>query len=191
MSAKAFADTIIGKLSDAIGTEGTSFNEGSASTAMIAVAQGITEYLITNTTVTIAYAGVITTPPNPADPVVTDVFTIQGACAPTGPSNSFDDWISKIEANIIAGFQLSPLGAAGVAFPINPFLNPGIPISQEILKNAHNIDDDNPQSKIWEIICQAILDWGNGTAMNTAVSAATRTTGPSSGTASIIKITIT
>lgn len=191
MSKSAFAQTIIAQLKGAIGTDGGNFSAGSASAAMSAVAAAITNYLITNTTVTISYAGVIAGVPPSPDPVVTDTFQIIGTCAPTGPSDSFDDWIKQIETNIIAGFQLAPMGTAGVAFPTVPFLSTGIATSQGSLKAAHDIEDENPQQKVWEVVCGGIMDWINGLAANTVPGPATRATGPSTGTAAITKITIT
>lgn len=191
MSKQAFAQSIISKLAGAIGTDGSSFTTGSASIAMTTVATAITEYIIANTTVTVAYVGTLTSTPPAPDPVTTDTFQIIGTCAPTGPSNSFDDWIRQIEANIIAGFQLAPLGTAGVAFVQKPFLNPGVPTTQSMLKAIHDISDENPQQKVWEVVCGGIMDWINGIAMNTTPGPAARTSGPSTGTATITKITIT
>lgn len=190
MSKSDFADNIISKLSGAIGTDGSKFTENSASSAMSAVATGITEYLIANTKVTVAYNGIIPgTPPTP-DPLVEDTFEIIGAVAPTGPSSSFDDWISKIEANIISGFALAPSGENGLVFAQTPFLSTGIATSQSDLKSAHDIDDENPQKKIWEIVCGDIMDWINSGALNPAVGAATHPTASSAGTANIVSISI-
>lgn len=190
MSKQAFASVIINKMKGAISTDGQSFNDGTAVSAMAAVAQGITEYLIANTQVTVAYVGVIPgTPPTP-DPVVIDTFKIVGVCAPSSPSNSFDAWLLQLQNNIIAGFQLAPTGNAGVVFPIKPFLVPGVTVSQANLKSAHDVGDSDPQQKIWEIICDGIMQWINGTAMNPASSAATHPAASSTGTANIVKISI-
>lgn len=191
MSKSAFARTIIDKVSTAIGKDGQSYNEGTASIAMQAVAQGITEYLIQNTSVTIQYAGVVQSTPPVPDPVVTDTFSIVGSCAPTGPSDDFDDWIKQIESNIIAGFQLAPMGNAGVVFPQFPFANLGLPTVKADLTAAHDVLDEDPQQKIWEIVCGGIMDWINSSAMNAVPGAATRPSAPSTGTASIVNITIT
>lgn len=191
MSKAAFAQAIIAKLKGSIGTDGLSYNNGSATSAMAAVAAGITEYIIANTTVMISYSGIMTTYPFPVDPVVTDSFKIIGSCAPPGPSNGFDSWIKQIETNIIAGFQLAPTGNAGVSFPTKPFLNPGISTVQANLKSTHDVGDKDPQQKVWEVVCGGIMDWINGIAKNALPGAASRATGPSTGTASITKITIT
>lgn len=191
MSKSAFAATIIDKINAAIGREGQNYSEGSAFSAMEAVAQGITEYLIQNTTVTIQYSGTIQSSKPSPDPVVADTFSIVGSCSPTGPSQHFDDWIKQIESNIIAGFQLAPMGNAGVVFPQKPFLNIGIDTIREQLTAAHDVLDEDPQHKIWEMVCGGIMDWINGIAINSVPGAATRPSAPSAGTASIVNITIT
>lgn len=191
MSKTAFAQTIISKLKAAIGTDGGSYTSGSALSAMAAVAQGITEYLIANTTVTIVYAGIVSaTVPYP-DPIIVDTFKIIGTCAPPSPANSFDSWIKQIETNIIIGFQLAPSGNAGVVFTQKPFLNIGIKTMQENLKSVHDVSDKDPQLKVWEVVCGGIMDWINSVALNSIAGPASRPTAPSAGTASITKITIT
>lgn len=191
MSKSAFASAIISKMKGAISTDGQSFNGGTANAAMTAVAQAITEYLIANTQVMVAYVGIIPgTPPTP-DPVVTDTFKIVGTCASPSPANSFDAWMLQLQNNIIAGFQLAPTGNAGVVFPMKPFLTPGVITTQVNLKSAHDVSDENPQQKIWEIVCDGIIQWINTSAMNPAPGAGSRPTGPSTGTANIVKITLT
>lgn len=190
MSKEAFAQTIIARLDASIGKDGSSYTSGSAPVAMAAVAQGITEYLTANTTVAIAYSGIIPGPVPTPDPVVADSFQIVGACAPTGPSDSFDDWIRKIESNIMAGFTLAPAGMAGVVFPQVPFLNAGIATSRSMLKAAHDIQDESPQLGIWSIVCGGIMDWINTVALNPSPGPATHPPAGSTGTASIVKITI-
>lgn len=190
MSASTFADTIISKLSSAIGTDGSSFTSGSASLAMNAVAAGITEYLLANTTVTVSYAGVIPSVPPTPDPLVTDTFSIIGTCAPTGPSDSFDSWISQIESNILSGFQLAPKGNAGLVFATAPFLTRGIATTQAALASAHDINDESPQKKIWELVCGGIMAWINGTAMNVTPGTASNSLSGSTGVAAITKITL-
>ena len=191
MSKTAFAQSIIDKLKNAIGTSGKDYSSDSAGIAMSAIASAITEYLINNTTVTINYLGTLSiTPPSP-DPVVSDSFQILGSCAPTGPSDSFDSWIKQIEGNIISGFQLAPKGTVGIVFPQTPFAISGITISQADLKIKHQVSDEDPQLKVWEVICGGIMEWINGLAKNMSPGVATRPEGPSTGTATITSITIT
>ena len=190
MSKSAFAQTIISKLKSSIGTSGKDYSAGSATAAMSAVAAGITEYLIANTTVVVAYVGIIPGIPPAPDPLVSDTFKIVGSCAPTGPSNSFDSWIKQIETNIIAGFQLAPMGSGGLVFPQKPFLPIGIVTTQVNLKATHDVGDKDPQQKVWEVVCGGIMDWINSLAMNVTPGAATHPTVSSTGTATITKITI-
>lgn len=190
MSKSAFAKTIISKLAGSIGTSGKDFTAGSASAAMSAVAAGITEYLIANTTVSVAYVGVIpSTPPSP-DPLVADTFKIVGNCAPTGPSDSFDSWIKQIETNIISGFTLATAGDKGLVFAQVPFSVSGISTVQSALKAVHDVSDEDPQQKVWEVICGGIMDWINTSAMNTAPASASNPSTSSTGTATITGITI-
>lgn len=190
MSKSAFAQAIISKLKGTIGTDGQSFTPGSATSAMTAVAAAITEYLIANTTVTITYTGVLASVPPAPDPVVTDTFRIVGSCAPTSVCSSFDEWIKQIETNIISGFVLAPAGTAGVVFPQKPFLSIGIATVRDNLKSVHDVSDKDPQQKVWEVVCGGIMDWINGIALNPTPGAATRPTGPSTGTAFISTIII-
>ena len=190
MSKSAFAQAIISKLKSSIGTSGKDYSAGSASVAMSAVAAGITEYLIANTTVMVSYVGVIPGVPPTPDPLVTDSFKIIGSCAPTGPSNSFDSWIRQIETNIITGFQLDEKGNEGLVFPQKPFLSPGIVTSQANLQAAHDVSDEDPQQKVWEVVCGDIMDWINNMAINTTSGEATNSYTSSTGTAAIIKIYI-
>ena len=190
MSKSAFANKIISKLKSAIGTDGLSYDGGTASLAMQAVADGITEYLIENTNVDIAYKGIIPgTPPTP-DPTVKDTFRIVGKCAPPSPSDDFGSWLNQVESNIIAGFLLAASGSAGVVFVQKPFAITGIKTVQSDLKSAHSVGDESPQQKIWEIVCGGIMDWINKSAMNVAEGGATHPTAGSSGTANIVKITL-
>lgn len=190
MSKSDFASTIISKLDSSIGKDGSSYTEGSVTSAMKAVAEGITDYLIANTEVKISYTGIIASTPPVPDPVVSDTFKITGKCAPTGASDSFDSWIKQIESNIIAGFMLDKQGTNGVVFATKPFMISGISLTQSVLKAAHDIQDEEPQHKVWEIVCGGIMDWLNGAAMNTIPGTATRPSANSAGTASIVKITV-
>lgn len=191
MPAQAFAQAIIGQLNGAIGTDGNSFTTGSASIAMTAVATAMTNYIVANTLVTVTYAGIIPGVPPSPDPLITDVFNIIGTVAPTGPSDGFDSWIKLIEANIIAGFTLAPMGTAGLVFPTVPFANPGIMTTQAQLYAVHDITDASPQLKVWTVVCQGIMDWINGLAFNAVPGACTNSKTGSAGTASIVKIVIT
>lgn len=191
MSRTAFAQTIISKLRNAIGTSGMDYSNGSADIAMRAVADGITEYLIANTLVTVSYTGIIPGSPPSPDPLTTDTFKIMGKCEPTGPSENFNDWIKKIESNIIAGFQLEAAGTNNLVFSLFPFSVIGISTSQSHLKSVHDIGDKDPQLKVWEVVCQGIMDWINGISKNVTPGPASHPPVASTGTAQITKITLT
>lgn len=192
MSKQVFANAIISKLKEAINTDGQSFNNGTATAAMTAVAAAITEYLIANTTVTVSYTGIIPGSPPTPDPLVIDTFKIVGNCAPPSPANTFDIWFSELEKNIIAGFALAPAGTGGVVFPTKPFITPIITITQDTLKAAHNIGDEDCQQKIWQIVCDEIIKWVNNIgAANVVPNAATHPSAGSAGEAVITKITLT
>lgn len=188
MSKEAFASTIINKMRSAIGTDGQSFSVGTAAASMAAAAQAITEYLLSNTRVSIAYMGIIPSFPPMPDPVVSDVFQVVGVCAPPSPSPSFDAWMMQLQMNIISGFMLSPAGSAGVVFAQKPFLTPGVMVNQAMIQSSFDINDKNPQQKIWEIICDGIINWINTTAMNPAPGAAAHPLAGSTGVANITKI---
>lgn len=190
MSKSAFAQTIISKLDSTIGKDGMQYTTDFAPIAMQAVANGITEYLIANTEVTVAYSGMLTTTPPSPDPITQDTFKITGECEVPSPSDSFDSWIKEIESKIISGFTLETQGQQGLQFPVQPFAVVGLPTIQEDLKAAHDISDDNPQQKVWEVVCAGIMDWLNNTALNPISGNATRPSGPSTGTAQITKISI-
>ncbi len=191
MSKQAFAKTIIDKMKSAIGNDGQLYSAGTASIAMTAVSQGITEYLVKNVKVEVMYNGIIPGTPPVKDPLVKDTFKIVGMCATPSQSNSFDTWLMQLQQNIIAGFMLSPMGNAGVTFAQKPFIVPGIKITQSNLKSAHNNDDEAPQQKIWEVICDGIMKWVNSTAMNPAPSTAAHPPVGSVGVAQITKIILT
>lgn len=192
MGKTEFARVIISKLSDAIGTDGTIFTTDTAASAMQAVAEGITDYIIANTTVIISYQGTIPGPPSITDPLVVDTFSLTGTCAATGPSNGFDSWIKQIEANIISGFFLEKTGENGVAFiaPQAAFVKsePGILIKGETLKAKHDPADKNPQLKIWEAICDGIIQWINSSAANMTLASAGNTKTSSVGTGAITEV---
>lgn len=190
LSEQAFAKTIIRHLKDDIGTDGMEYDNGVETTAMKAVADGITEYLLANTMVTISYIGTIPgTPPTP-DPVTVDTFKITGQCAPTGTCSDFNAWLKQIEANIISGFMLAPTGNIGVAFPAKPWLAPGITTVRDTLKDIHTSNEDDPQIKVWTEICKDIIAWATGSGVNAVPGAATNSASGSVGTANITSITI-
>lgn len=185
MPASSFADTIISKLKSSIGTDGSKYNSGTPAIANQAIALGITEYLMSNTTISVAYVGTTTTvPPSPFS--TTDSCKITGTCAPPSGTD-FNTWIQSIASNIVAGFFIMP-GAMVLPISPPPAFIPGLVISQSSLKSEHENNLDDPQKPVWTVICQAILDW-----LNKIVSppyAASTASPPSMGTATITKISV-
>lgn len=160
MSKSAFASLIISKMNSAIARDGQGYSSGTPNVANAAVADAVTTYIIANTTVMIAYKGIMKATPHPADPVVVDTFKVVGTCAPpTG--TDFGSWIKSLQNNIVSGFSLAPSGAAGVVFPCKPIQTGNLTISLGDLTNIHTGNDTNPQTPVWEHICEKLLDWLN------------------------------
>lgn len=191
MSKQAFAQTVISKVAAAIGTSGSDFSSSSASSAMAAIASGISEYIVANTSIAVSYKGMIPGSPPVADPLIADSFKVVGVCAPPSPSNSFDTWVKQIETNIMAGFQFAPSGKAGVVMAGLPFAKPGLIIAQANITTAVQSNAQNLQLKVWEVICGGVMDWINSSAASPMVFTASNRATLSVGTASIVKITIT
>ena len=187
MPASSFADTIIAKLNSAIGRNGENYKSSTPNIANKAIAEGVTEYLLSNTMISIAYSGIIPgTPPIP-DPTVSDVEEITGKCAP--PSGTeFDVWVSSLESNIVSGFFIGPgkIGVTSIA-PINCF-HPGLSLTREDIKSVHTGNLDDPQKAVWTKICSQILLWLNSCNIG-GYPAANSSTG-STGSASVIKTTV-
>lgn len=188
MAAADFADLIISKLSDAIGTSGSDYTKDTPEKANKAIAEAVTEYILDNTKILVAYSGVNSA--GVADPLVADTCPVDGECAPP-KGTDFSTWIKSLESNIVAGFKIDA-GEKGVK-PVAPppaFL-PGIVPDLGALKKAHtdNIpkppeeeegdkgggktdattlnegsegDEEeapNPQKPVWTEICKWIIDW--------------------------------
>lgn len=188
MSAENFANIIIEKLNNSIGTDGSKYSSDTPSKANQAIADGITEYIINNTKIQINYTGMIPGTPSVPDPIVSDTCEVTGKCSPpTGID--FDSWIKSIELNIISGFKIGK-GLAGIT-PVSPppaFIS-GLKISQNDIKSVHTNNLNNPQKPVWTFIANSILIW-----LNSIVGVsygATNINSGSTGTSTPIKITIT
>lgn len=189
MSKSAFASQIISSLKSAINTDGQGYSSGTPNAANAAIASAVTSYIIANTTVMIAYKGIMKASPHPADPVVTDSFKVIGSCSPPS-GTTFGAWIRSLQNNIVTGFSLAPTGTAGVTFPCKPIQTGNLNISLGNLTNLHTGNDTNPQQPVWEHICEKILGWLNdaGT-VNKASGTASRPV--SDGTANCTQIIVT
>lgn len=192
MPASSFAQLIISKLAAAIGNDGSGFSASTPMSANQAVADAITEYIKSNTQIMSSYTGMIPSVPSPVpDPIVADVHTVDGMCAPITPpppsgepSKALLLWLTSLETNIKTGFFLMP-GTAGVTFasPVFPFatgmlLNGLSQATVDGLKNemqgAIKGNESSPQQAVWEVLAQKILDMivacpvGGGPAINSS-----------------------
>lgn len=186
MSKEAFASTIISKLKASIGTSG--YTSATPVSANAAIAEGITEYILQNTKVKTSYKGVF--PNGLNDPLFFDTFPVIGSCAPVPTSQDFDTWLALLKINIETGFSIAT-GEKGLVFATLPF-NPLVPISvmrDSHLKSIAESNSNDVQQKVWEFICDGILNWLNGTPNPSAVGAATHAS--SAGVAQVISITVT
>lgn len=193
MSKTAFASLIISKLKAAIGTDGSIYTSDTPTKAQQAIANAITEYLVANTSVKISYTGVLTSGTG-ADSVVDDTMKIQGKCSTIGKPSDFLSWVNDIQSAIAPSFSVISPGAKGVIVSFKPF-NPttkALTISQSDLLSAYQNNIDNPVQVVWEVICGKILDWLNSASGKnpSAVSLTATRTGVSSGTASLVSISV-
>lgn len=156
MSASKFANIIIDKLNSTIGGDASDFNSETPKKANIAIAEGITEYLLNNVKISIKYVGnTTTTPPSPY--TTTDSCGITGSCAPLS-GITFDSWVKDIENNIVSGFFIDNGIEVKPTIPSPAFI-PGLILLQEDVKIIHLSNINNPQKPVWEFICQKIIDW--------------------------------
>lgn len=194
MGASAFASLICSKIQAAVGSDGGAFNVGTPPLCQAAIAEGITEYLIANTVVNISYTGMTTTAPSSPDPVVADVLQITGACAPMGTPTGYDEWLMDLQQKIADGFTVLSPGEALVTTVFQPF-NPAVgalQIPQDGLLSAYGDSRDDPMLKVWEVVCQGIMDWINSSdGCNPAAVEVAATRPASAGTASLVNIVIT
>lgn len=185
MAAIEFANKIIEKLNNSIGVDGSKYNSNTPTIANIAIAEGVTEYLLSNTTISVSYVGTTTTTP-PSPYVTTDSCKITGSCSPP-IGTDFNTWIKSLESNIVAGFFISS-GISVIPVTPPPAFILGLIITQLSVRQEHLNNLNSPQLAVWKVICQSILDW-----LNRIVSLpypATTTVPPSAGTSTITKITV-
>ena len=187
MSALNFADTIIAKLNSAIGAKGENYTSSTPRIANTAIAEGITEYLLANTTISITYSGIIPSTPPVTDPVVSDVESITGQCTPP-EGTEFDNWVSSLERNIVTGFFIGPgkLGITSIV-PTNCFRS-GLNLSRESIKSVHLGSINDPQRAVWVEICSRILLWLNSS--NIGGYTAKNILSGSTGSAVVVKTTV-
>lgn len=190
MPASSFADIIISKLNSAIGRDGFSYSSSTPGIANKAIAEGVTDYLLANTSILVSYSGIIPgTPPIP-DPTVIDTESITGKCDPP-EGDEFDEWVSDLESKIVSGFFIGP-GQVGVTSTspnsINCFAS-GLSITRDDIKSVHTNNLDDPQKLVWTKICSEILLWLNS--CNIGGYGAINSSTGSSGSATVTKTIVT
>lgn len=193
MGKETFAKLVRDKVTGALGANGGMYNSNTPSMAQSAIAEAITEYLMTHTTIDVLYNGVMTSGGS-KDSVTKDTMTITGECATTGVPSSFQTWVVKIQSVIASSFSVTLPGKAGVQATFKPF-NPTpntLSITQSSLKEAWDGNKNNPSQIVWEVICGKILDWLNSPAGKnpSATNIPASRTGVSTGTVSIVSINV-
>lgn len=194
MGKTTFASLIITKLRAAVGTDGATYTVITPEAAQRAIADAITEYLIANTTISISYAGTLNTGSG-VDSITTDTMKINGKCDTIGKPSDFVSWVNKIQAVIASSFSVASPGIGGVATTFKPF-NPtagALTVTLSDLNSAYKNNPSDPTQVVWEAVCEKILSWLNSeVGKNPTATAVTATrAGVSTGTASLVKITIT
>lgn len=192
MSKESFASLVITKLRAAVGVDGSMYSNSTAVSAQSAIAEAITEYLIANTTVTISYNGVLTS--GGADVIASDTMKIIGTCVPPTTPTQFNSWVAALQSSIASAFTVQSPSTQGVVTTFQPFssVTGALQISQLSLRSAHESNLKNPVLSVWSVICGGILDWLNSAAglNTTAVSIPATRSGISSGTATLVSISV-
>lgn len=192
MSKESFASLIITKLKEAVGKDGSAYSTDTATLAQSAIAEAITEYLLANTTITISYDGVLTS--GGADIIVSDTMKIAGSCQLTSTPAQFDAWVATLQSAIASAFGVQSPSTQGVVTTFQPFSSVvgALQISQSKLKAAHQSNIKDPTLSVWSEICGSILSWLNSAAgLNLSAVAVTATrTGISSGTATLLSVSV-
>lgn len=193
MSAFSFASLICSKVRAAVGINGAKYNKETSQLCQQAIASGITEYLLANTKVHISYTGIMNEAPHGADPVVSDIMKITGACQVMSTPRLFDEWVKELQTNIASGFSVVVPGENGVNVSFKPFnLNMGaLKIVRNNLRIAHEGNRKDPMQKTWEVICQGIMNWINSSdGLNLSAKQLPANRENSSGTSDLVKIVI-
>lgn len=188
MAKTEFANTIIQKLAETVGKDGSQVTAETALACQSAIAAALTEYIVANTTVTIAYTGV--TPSGSPDPLVVDTMKVTGVFAPLGVAADLTSWGAVIPAGLT--IFAAPISTNGITAPIMPFNPAGVLVlDRDRVKSATDGASDI-QLAVWEEICQQIMDYINSPStinpMMKAIPGAHATI--SSGTVSLTQISI-
>lgn len=159
MAASDLAKLIQSQIVSTVGLDPSGYNEGTPTLVNTAIANAITQYILSNVSVSSTYSGMLpTTPPSP-DPIVSDSHSVVGAMIP--PSGSkFKDWVSSLVSGISNGFTIAT-GVAGVT-ALEPVFLSLADIDdaslQESMKSASEDNKDDPFLPVWEKVSQAIIN---------------------------------
>lgn len=193
MSKEAFANLVVTKLKSTIGTDGTKYSAMTATEAQNAIAEAITQYLVANTRINIAYNGVFDNGSG-ADVIEADSMQLEGTCSSTGRPSDYASWISNLQSAIAFSFSVRSPSTNGVLATFKPF-NPtagSLTIPQSKLAAACTGNSTNPTLAVWGVICGSIIDWintGKGKNPTIATVPATRN-GASTGSVSLVSIVV-
>lgn len=193
MGKAVFASLIISKLKSVIGTDGATYTSDTPDKAQKAIADAITEYLVTNTSVKISYNGILASGTG-TDPTVEDTMKILGECEVIGKPSNFITWVNKIQSAIASSFFVISPSEKGIVVNFKPFspTTNALTIKQSELLSVYQNNTDTPTQAVWEVICGKILDWLNSASGKnpTATNLPATRTGVSSGTASLVSISV-
>lgn len=193
MGKAMFASVVVGKLREAIGTDGAKYESDTPVKAQEAIAEAITEYLVANTTVEIAYNGTLNTGTG-ADPITVDSMKVSGKCEGIGKPSDYETWVKKMQEMIAKTFVVVSPGVGGIVTTFKPFnaTEGALKIEQNKLREAYQSATSNYAQAVWEVICGEILDWLNSDMGKnpTAKGVAATRTGISTGVASLERVTV-
>ena len=193
MSNETFANLVVTKLKSTIGTDGTKYSAMTATEAQNAIAEAITQYLVANTRINIAYNGTFDNGSG-ADIIEADSMQIEGACGNISKPSSYSSWVSNLQSAIASSFIVRSPSANGVLTTFKPF-NPtadSLTIPQSKLAAACTGNSTNSTLAVWGVICGSIIDWintGKGKNPTIATVPATRN-GASTGSVSLVSIVV-
>ena len=193
MGKEMFASVVVGKQREAIGADGAKYASNTPVKAQEAIAEAITEYLVANTTVEIAYNGTLNTGTG-ADPITVDSMKVSGKCEGMGKPSDYETWVKKVQEMIAKSFVIVSPGVGGIVTTFKPFNATvgALKIRQDKLRAAYKSTTSDYAQAVWEVVCGEILDWLNSDKGKnpTAKGVAATRTGISTGVASLERVTV-
>lgn len=165
-------DKIISALLASIGRDGSKYNSNTPQQANIAIAQACTEYLISNTKVSVSYSGTFTSSGSP-DIATMDLLLTNKINPPTG--TSFADWYNSLISNICSGLLV-------ITGPTTPTCS----IFAEVASIPSFPNNCYDQNTAWGIVSNSIINF----CQNSFIKSFPASRPGSVGVASVTKITI-